>query len=66
MSVADNVIKMAIEEAEKTKTVSKFPAPPIDKINYRAEKAPLFRLLGKNPDISLDVSRLLHSRFRNS
>ena len=63
MSVADNVIKMAIEEAEKTKTVSKFPAPPIDKINYRAEKEPLFRLLGKNPDISLDDINLAISKM---
>ena len=47
MSVADNVIKMAIEEAEKTKTVSKFPAPPIDLVNYRAVKEPLFKRVAR-------------------
>ena len=63
MSVADNVIKMAKRKAEEIKTVSKFPAPPIDKINYRAKKEPLFRLLGKNPDISLDDINLAISKM---
>ena len=34
MNVADNIIKIAIEKAEETKTVSKFPAPPINLVNY--------------------------------
>ena len=47
MNVADNVIKMAIEKAEETKTVSKFPAPPIDLVNYRAVKEPLFKRVAR-------------------
>ena len=47
MSVADNVIKMAIEKAEETKTVSKFPAPPIDLVNQRAVKDPLFKRVAR-------------------
>jgi hypothetical protein len=47
MNVADNVIKMAIEKAEETKTVSKFPAPPINLVNYRAVKEPLFKRVAR-------------------